>query len=225
LIVLESELKAGHHPDTVIFYDGFNDGLVGGIDPGIPGAHIGYTTVKARLEGSVIARFDFLRRSCAAPLATATILKFLRHDVTPTAPGLQAKAVATVEKFEQNLNIARALGKSYGFRVYAFWQPVIVYGHKPLAASEKSLVDASFKPATPFQSMIPVYQEAQRRAASAGGFVFLGNVFDGVQETLYFDWVHLSPRGNELAARAIAEYITAHDGFPGQGERVQRAKI
>jgi len=216
LIVLESELKAGGHPNTVIFYDGFNDGLVGTIEPGIPGVHIGYATVKARVEGNLTARLDFLRRSCAGQLASATIFKFFRHNPSPADPALRAKAKATVENFEQNLNIARALGKSSDFRVYAFWQPMVVYGHKPLAASEKLLVDASSNPSTPFQAMIPVYQEAQQRSASAGEFVFLGNVFDTVQETLYFDWVHLSPRGNELAAHAIAEYISAHEGVLGR---------
>jgi lysophospholipase L1-like esterase len=220
MIVLVDELKAGHHPDTVIFYDGFNDAFVGTIDPGIPGVHIGYSTIKARLEDTAIARLDFLRRSCAVQLATALISQFLHRKArtVPADAGLSAKAIATVENFEQNLSIAEALGKSRGFRVYAFWQPVVVYGHKPLAVSEKLLVDASSDPATPFQAMIPVYQEAQRRAASAGDFVFLGNVFDAIQEPLYFDWVHLSPRGNELAAHAIAKYITAHADVTGQGE-------
>jgi lysophospholipase L1-like esterase len=220
MIVLESELKAGHQPDTVIFYDGFNDGLVGTVDPGIPGVHIGYSTIKARLEGSVIARLDFLRRSCAAQLATAPILKLFHRRLRPVPAdaAIGAKAIATVENYEQNLNIARALGKSRGFRVYAFWQPVVVYGHKPLALSERLLVDASSDPTTPFQAMIPVYEEAQRRAASAAEFVFLGNLFDTVQEPVYFDWVHLSPRGNEIAAHAVAEYITAHAGVIGQDE-------
>jgi lysophospholipase L1-like esterase len=218
LNVLEEELKAGHQPDIVIFYDGFNDALVGAINPGIPGTHIGYLTVKARLEGTVIGRLEFLRRSCAVQVANATIFNLFRPDVTPSEPGLRTKAIATVENFEQNLKIANALGNSHGFHVYAFWQPVVVFGHKPLTASEKRLVESSSNSATPFQAMIPVYEEAQRRAVSASDFVFLGNVFDEVQEALYFDWVHLSPRGNELAARAIAEYITAHDSVSGQGE-------
>jgi lysophospholipase L1-like esterase len=222
VIVLEDELKAGHHPDIVIFYDGFNDGLVGTIDPGIPGAHIGYSAIKARLEGTTIGRLDFFRRSCTIQLAAATISKFFHRKVqiVNTDASLRAKAIATVEHFEQNLNIAMDLGKSRGFRVYGFWQPTVVYGRKPLSASEVLMVVASSDPATPFQAMIPVYEEAQRRAASAGKFVFLGNVFDAVQEPLYFDWVHLSPRGNELVAHAVAEYVTAHAEVTGQAERI-----
>jgi hypothetical protein len=95
---------------------------------------------------------------------------------------------------------------------------VVVYGHKPLDVSERLLVDASSDSGTPYQALIPVYEEAQRRAASNADFIFLGNVFDTVQEPVYFDWVHLSPRGNEIAAHAVAEYITAHAGVIGQGE-------
>jgi lysophospholipase L1-like esterase len=220
MILLEGELKAGHHPDIVIFFDGFNDGLVGTIDPGIPGVHLGYSHTKARLEGTVIARLDFLRRSCAVQLATTAILKLFPrklHTVSTDA-GLRAKAIATVENFEQNLRIAKDLGKAEGFRVYAFWQPVVVYGHKPLAVSERLLVDASSDSGTPFQTMIPVYEEAQRRAASNADFIFLGNVFYTIQEPVYFDWVHLSPRGYEIAAHAVAEYITAHSEVTGLGE-------
>jgi lysophospholipase L1-like esterase len=55
--------------------------------------------------------------------------------------------------------------------------------------------------------MIPVYQEAQRRAASTSNFVFLGNVFDAVDEPVYLDQVHINPVGNQIVARAIAQSI------------------
>jgi hypothetical protein len=55
-----------------------------------------------------------------------------------------------------------------------------------------------------------VYQEAENRAATTGGFVFLGGMFDSVKEPIYIDQGHLGPRGNELAAQAVVQYIQAH---------------
>jgi len=53
--------------------------------------------------------------------------------------------------------------------------------------------------------VIPIFQEAQRRAATTGEFLFLGNVFDSVENPIYLDCVDLSPRGNEIAAQAVAQ--------------------
>jgi hypothetical protein len=55
------------------------------------------------------------------------------------------------------------------------------------------------------QAVIPIFQEAQRRAATTGEFLFLGNVFDSVENPIYLDCVDLSPRGNEIAAQAVAQ--------------------
>jgi hypothetical protein len=61
-----------------------------------------------------------------------------------------------------------------------------------------------------FNILTKVYQHAQRRAATDNAFVFLGDVFDSVNEPVYIDkWMHLSPLGNELVARSIAEHVEA----------------
>jgi hypothetical protein len=124
-----------------------------------------------------------------------------------TASELPARAAATLDNYESNVRIARMLGKAYGFPVCAFWQPAIIYGHKPLTSYEKQVLDLSHSEAYPFQSLSPVYREAEYRAGRKAGFAFLGDVFDAVQEPIYLDWVHLNPRGNELAAHAVAKHL------------------
>jgi hypothetical protein len=53
-----------------------------------------------------------------------------------------------------------------------------------------------------------VYQEAEWRAATDDAFVFLGGVFDSVNEPVYIDkWMHLASLGNELVARSVADYV------------------
>jgi|SRR5271167_2149211 len=204
LLFLMEQLKSGRHPDIVIFYDGFNDAGLETLPPGHPAAHMDFMAVKSRFEGSFAARFDFLRRLSTWQLAT----KFLGRKTPLRMPAddLRASAIATLNNYEENLRIARILGDAFGFKVYAFWQPAIVYGHKPLVPYEQQLLSLSSDDAF-FQAMVPVYREAELRADKFGSFVFLGGIFDDVREPLYLDWVHLNPLGNELAGREVAKHI------------------
>ena len=211
VILLIEQLKRGWQPDIVIFYDGINDTLSGTVSPGFPGAPLTFDSIKARVEGSVKGRLDFLRSSYSLRLAR-TVIGSLRAtgSAKPFNPITSLKAGATLDNYEANLRIVRALGEAYGFRVYCFWQPVVLYGHKALVPFEQELKelagrDAGGRASPAFAS---VYDEAQRRAATSGSFVFLGGIFDSVKDPLYSDWMHLGPRGNELAAKAIASYIS-----------------
>jgi nucleotide-binding universal stress UspA family protein len=119
---------------------------------------------------------------------------------------LESKAEATLDNYEANLRIVRILGEGYGFRVFCFWQPASIYGHKPLHTFEMRMPsnDAT-KPS--FHILSTVYRLAERRAAKDHAFVFLGDIFDSITERLYLDWMHLAPQGNELVARSLAKAV------------------
>ena len=136
IILLTEQLKAGRRPGIVIFYDGVNDSFAGTIAPGNPTAHVSLANIKARVEGSVAGRIDFLRDSNTLQLVM-TEVNWLRR-ARPAATRIEEiepKASATLENYETNLRMARILGEAYGFRVFCFWQPALVYGHKPLILS------------------------------------------------------------------------------------------
>lgn len=207
LLLLMEQLKAGRVPDLVIFYDGFNDADIGTSRLG-PATHMGFETIKGRLEGSFGSRLDFFRRLGIWQLAMG-VGKALGWKGPPKASAdeLPSRAVATLNNYEENLRIARALGEAFDFKVCAFWQAALVYGRKPLVPYEQQLLNLSSGRTYPFAVLAPVYQEAERRAAKATSFVFLGHIFDNVPEPVYLDWVHLAPVGNQLAAHAVAHYI------------------
>ena len=117
-----------------------------------------------------------------------------------------------MNNYEANLQFARALSKAFNFKLYWFWQPALFYGHKPMVAFEKNVVESASSEQDKNWSLViaEVYQEAERRAARTGDFVFLGGVFDSVREPVYIDQAHLGPLGNELAAGAVAKYIEEH---------------
>jgi lysophospholipase L1-like esterase len=209
LIALMEQLKADRHPDIVIFYDGVNDSAVAGPTAGPVRAHHIYETIKARIEGTLAGRFDFLTESYTFHVVRLG-LQALHRRRSPglTPPELELKAAAVLDNYEANLRVLRTLGKAYGFQTLCFWQPSLWYGHKPLVPFEQHEVDAIEARSDPWDPvLIEVYKEAEQRSAKEKDFVFLGGLFDSVKDPVYLDNVHLGPRGNELAAHAIEEYI------------------
>jgi len=205
------QLKGGGHPDIVIFYDGLNDAGEAGPSPGPPHPHFSFDIIKHRIEGSISGRFDFVRESYTLRLGGAIRrVLFRQHSSQSVLGELHTKGVAALDNYEGNLSVAKALAKAYNFRLYCFWQPSLYYGKKPLVPFEKHLTDAAKDPWSLI--MMGVYQEAATRAASVGSFIFLGGIFDSVPEPIYIDQGHLGPRGNELTAQAVAEYVEGHLG-------------
>jgi hypothetical protein len=196
---------------VVIFYDGANDAAAAGPSPGPPNPHFYFGVIKARIEGSISGRFDFLRQLYASRLAGVAVGSLRRPRSTPLSIAeSHAKAEATLDNYEANLQLAKALSKAYNFKIYCFWQPALYYSRKPLVPFEQLLRERDARDAQESAWALVVsaaYQEAESRSARTGDFVFLGGLFDSIREPVYIDEVHVGPRGNELAAQAIAKYI------------------
>lgn len=211
LILLTEQLKRGARPDIVIFYDGVNDTETGmrAADPW--NTFNGLGVIRPRAEGSIQGRLDFVRRFYTMQVFDAGRRLFSRQRGSLSDEHLRAKAITVVDNYEANLNIASALAHAYNFKLYAFWQPMLLYGHKPLVSFEQRIaqLDATGGVRVDGRAFVTAYQEAERRAPEAG-FVSMAGVFDSVSEPVYVDEVHLGPRGNELVADAIAKYLGEH---------------
>jgi lysophospholipase L1-like esterase len=214
LILLEEQLKAGGHPDVVIFYDGINDSMLQ-CPPGPPTPHGAYRTIKSRIEGSLAARIDFLQKSYALRLAGELLARFHHpRSVAFQTSEVQPRIMSVMFKYEANMRLVRVLAHAYRFKLYSFWQPLLPYGQKPLVPFEQQMAraDASKLPEDNacLLMMTATYGEAEHRAEQDGTFVFLGGVFDSTKEPVYIDEGHLGPRGNEVVAQAIASYVRNH---------------
>ena len=210
LILLVELLKKGQRPDLVIFYDGVNDSDAA-VSPGIPDAHLEFRSTKSLMEGSVSSKLDFLRNSNSIKLARALVLRLDRGDLAGLPPSeISARAVAALDNYEANMNVAKMLGQAYKFKVFCFWQPSLAFGRKPLAPFEQQLWDSSPNPslATPQRVVMAVNEEAARRSTRNADFVLLGHVFDPVKEPIYIDnHMHIGPLGNQIVAGAMAKWI------------------
>lgn len=213
LLELLEQLKTGKQPDIAVFYDGVNDAAAAGASPGPPSAHFNYGTIKNRIEGSISGRLDFIRQSYSMRAINGLLAAVRREQASVLVPEqVRAKAEATLDNYEQNLRLAKALSKPFNFELYCFWQPSLFYGHKPVVRFEQQVFEINGTAENKRWSRViaQVYQEAQTRAAETGDFVFLGGLFDSVHEPTYIDEAHLGPRGNEIAANFMADYIRKH---------------
>lgn len=208
VILLMELLKAGRRPGLVIFYDGMNDAYAGAVSPRTPTAHLSLSLIKARVEGSLPSRLDFLRNSYALLLARELTASF--HQSANSSPGnIGPLAAAAIDNYEANLRIVRILAQAYGFRAFCFWQPALAYGEKPLDPFEQKIERTDIARSS-FPALSAVFQRAERRAAADHTFIFLGHIFDSVKSPVYIDsWMHLAPAGNELVAGSIAKIVEA----------------
>jgi lysophospholipase L1-like esterase len=205
LILLTERLKASRPPDITIFYDGINDTTAVLLNPSDPAhSHFSLETVRARVQGSLAGRFDFLEQTHSAQFARL-ILGFFRRKHSPVSSSdLASAATAVVDNYEGNIWLAKALAQAYHFKLYWFWQPSIYYGNKPLVPFEQRLAGIRDQYSIAAST---VYEEAERRTRRDGNVVFLGYLFDSEKEPIYVDQVHTGPRGNELAAEAIVHQM------------------
>lgn len=205
LILFTERLKASRPPDIAIFYDGINDTTSMLINPNDPAhSHFSLGTIRNRVQGSLAGRFDFLEQTYTVRFARLILAAFHGKHESVSTGELANAAARVVDNYEGNIRLEKALANAYSFRLYAFFQPSLYYGNKPLVPFEQGLANIKDEWSTVSAA---VYKEAEHRASTDHEFVFLGNLFDAVNEPIYVDQVHTGPRGNELAAQAIEQHL------------------
>jgi hypothetical protein len=205
LLRLELELRKGNVPDIVILYDGVNDvfSAFQNGEPGLPQNEVHRATEFNLLrEGGRLRALgvkDLLGRT-----VTASVLQSIRSTVAGTpsmAPPDTAPAGGIVSLYRGNLSILEGLGRQYGFRYEAYWQPVVFSRKNPspyeLAQSEKQ------KQVRPF--FAEAYRRVERDSLLRGNAHFhnLGGVFDTAETPVYIDFCHVTETGNAIIAEAI----------------------
>jgi hypothetical protein len=184
--------------------------------------------IKLGVENPWQNKLIFLSDLYSARLVRGVLSRFRSNrPVRLSDEELRRRALATLANYEGNLRIIEALANAYGFKAYFFWQPSLFYGSKPAHPFEQELV--RIKGSEFERAIAAVYEEAERRSATSGSFVFLGRLFDQVTQPVYVDRnMHLSPLGNEIVAQAIVRRIEVGGekgaGLSGQQDGIVTAK-
>lgn len=229
VIYLMRELQSGRRPDVVIFYDGVNDAAAVSLWPEFPGAHVSFDTVRDRFEmdmdggsfGSFIrstglyaASRIVLDRFEADPFERDGIIIYSTAD-TDSTPNYRWLAERGIDVWLFNARVVGSMAKTYGFMPLVLFQPGLWSSGKPLDPSEESLLASEMEFAglmtlmTVRSEMHSVLEERSSEGDAPEWVVNMNDIFSETREPVYIDYVHVSERGNRIAARRIAEEVLA----------------
>jgi len=228
LLLLERLLTSGDTPDTVVFYDGFNEIL----SQFQLGAHAQPSHVGALDVAGALSRADegeqpldealhnawakaSVTHRVARAVGVARPLGFHTHVVRAPWAGPQSDRPERRGGFAaaihaRGVELVRRLAAAYGFRAQFFWQPSVYT--KQVLPEERT-----------FEGYLGAHAPSWRaatqaaRARLAPGVRDLGDALDGVREPVLYDFVHT----NEAGARAVARrlYAQLKRTLGRQGER------
>lgn len=198
IILLLQELEAGHLPDAVIFYDGFNDSFFSYVFERA-NAHNGFWLIKERLE-----------RPWKALILNSNIfslmlkkLNFRSHIAPKPEPAGKLTNI-----FLNNYRIVQSVASGYGFKAFFFLQPNIYCGTKTLTAQEKQMKRENSFEAPGFEKYITsVYGGIESDLRRYPKMFSLSRVFDGQNREIWLDACHITPEGNRLVAAEMARLI------------------
>lgn len=206
LALLIERLAAGERFALALHYDGVNDvSALCRADVSLAG-HGEEPVFRARLRPPA----SVLGRSLLQPVAELAALgrrKLLGPPPTPwTCAGEPARAAAVAEALLAHWEIAHAVAASRGVPLAAALQPVAYLGRPDLGGLD--LTGAGARHPGLEREFLAVYPLIRERIAERGHpwIVDLTDALDGAPP-VYFDFCHVTERGNERLARALRERL------------------
>ncbi len=227
VIYLMRELQAGRRPDIVVFYHGVNDAAAASLRPEFPGAHVSFDAIRERFDSrNDDDSLGWFARSTGLYKASRIILDrvqdepFERDDIivyadddTDATPNYRWLAERGIDLWLFNARMVDSLARAYDFVPLIAFQPGLWTTGKPLDPSEESLIDSEMEYAglktimTVRAEMAALLDEKLSDAQAPDTVVNMNNLFVDTAEPVYIDYVHVTGRGNEIAARRIASEL------------------
>ncbi len=207
IIFLSLELKRGHVPDLVIFFDGVTD-IARTAEYGRAGVHVTPPYPWPAPSRFLSTSFRLLREQ-GVPVPQ---IPFVDPPTTPIYPELatyprlpearrQQMARESFEVYAQNVRQAAELARAYRFRVLCFWQPAIFTTGKTLSGDERLILTRQTEGYADLMRRVDALVRQER--SRLPNVTYLGDALDALSGTVFVDWAHLLPAGNETVARAM----------------------
>lgn len=201
------QLANGNIPETVIFYDGVNDGYAGVYSPAIP-RDVQNLRIKYKNEKRLNALFESYNASNYKKLFTFLFgSKASNKWDDEIASNIKANSSSVTKFYEAHIKQVKALGKEYSFKSFFFWQPNLFSKTRDGLPYEQTIIQQSSPKFV--ESQHQVYLDAKSTFSSREneGIYFLGDIFNLIQEPIYIDWCHIGPNGNQIVATQIFNSI------------------
>jgi lysophospholipase L1-like esterase len=250
IVLLLRELQHGRRPDLVVFFDGVNDAPAAALWPEFDGNHMNFTSIRDRFEKrerqAPHPLLRLLRRSGIWRMADALRAKLdprtgrvadPPYTLPSDAAETRRRGERAAELWLANRRFVDALGERYGFTAFYLLQPSLKVGAKPAHPSELAILDEEMQndaKRVAMESFAAMRDAVRRELAGAGAAngrtADLSDLFAGVSEPLYFDYVHVGHSGNRLIAAGIADLLTqqlcgAPEGAIPPRARAQRDRL
>jgi hypothetical protein len=216
VLTLLFEIRSGNIPDIAVFYDGSLD---------IESSYDIHEAGSPRNEHLRRLPFEDPRASLKLMLLKRSSLAKLVLLYTPgwdweiggvwkppASPAVFPKlADDTIDVYVSNLELARALGRAYGFEVLHFWQPVL-WSKDPRNEFEQNAIRKEARKHPLKGELFEMTYDRIRtnsKLLSDPRFFDLQDVFDGVEVEPFFDTTHTTEAGNAIVADAITPAVLA----------------
>ena len=202
LVLLLQLLQAGHRPSLVVFYDGVNDVAIKCERGLTPESHGEEKEIATLLRGSDSpSSFSYyfkpvirIAQRISNQLSKSLSVSPYDCDTDPK------KAEAVAENLIRDWQFAKLLVESFGGKFIGILQPVSYFS--------KTKLDHLKLPVGLDRQYQAVYPLIQKKISGSGGpFHDLTSALDA-DETIYMDYNHITPKGNEIVARRIVEIAT-----------------
>lgn len=214
VVELTNQLQLGARPDMVVFYDGVNE-IYNTIETGEPWLpNVSFT------ERLLWEDVPPLVKLISATHTYSFLSKYFRspNDSSPTIGYTDEQTDQiiqdTVNTYLNNYQIVDALSKHFDFEFYFFWQPTITL-NKPLTEIEAETVEIYIPRIGPLyfednlEVINTVYQVVEARAVDFDNLYYLGYVYEDYSELLFYDLLHVVPKGNEIVADEIFRILNS----------------
>ena len=205
LIELVRLVQGGDRIDLAVFFHGFNDASAL-FETKDAGAHYMVEEIAAKMTGKVEQKGarSFLARTTATGQLVRNIMS--RNDAEPgprwSLPEVEVpqKSREALRAYLTNLDVIRGLSERAGFDVAFFWQPYSGWGVSP--GELEGLPGAgSFDGRQ--QLIRSVYEAVRDIAESVPDLHFTADSFVNIDPSVWLDYVHMTPDGNERVADLI----------------------
>ncbi len=207
-ILLLTELQQGNIPDAAVFYDGHND-TYAAYQNGRAGAHQNFRTFAARFSAETPPPLvQMLQQTYTFGLIRLFVeSQAALESVTYESMGVDADVLAqdVINAYDVNRSVIEGLAGRYDFDVWFFWQPDILVTGKVLNEQETRLRDGIDPPFV--RLLTRTYALIESEFDPNQNFYSLMRALDNSEDTIWVDYVHLSPEGNAIIARAMMDVI------------------
>jgi hypothetical protein len=221
IVRLTQAITDGAQPDLVAFYDGTNEKF-----NKVARGHLHFQFERFKsLESNQLSTFDsvvdFILRYDYIHFAADSLFD-LQHqtvfeDLSQDQEELKSRANRMADRYRRNVDFVAKLGWACEFETVHFWQPDLFNTGKKLTLEENRILDDVFN-----RQVVKAHQIGDkaiaREMAGVTNFHDISAALDGVEQSVFFDFCHVSATANRAIAMAIVDSLQ-------QGGQLQRAFV